>query len=75
MLDFLDRHLPKIIGTVVVVLVAFILTASVMVTKGESACLYYGYPEAKVYTSVTYCIKRVNQTDVVVRLDSLERGR
>lgn len=40
----------------------------------DSHCLRHGYPQSSLtFTFHAYCIKRVNQTDVVVPLDSLER--
>lgn len=53
-----------------------IFASLVVLAKREVRCMEYGYLSAK--TSLggqTYCIKRVNQTDVVVRLDSLEHAR
>lgn len=42
----------------------------------NSRCLVYGYPDRKTpITSLeTYCIKRVDNTDIVVKLSDLEEG-
>jgi len=38
----------------------------------SSKCLQHGYPEGQIeYNLTAYCVKRVNQTDVVVPLKDL----
>lgn len=40
--------------------------------RSDRACLAKGYREATVdYTLTAYCIRRTDQSDIVVRLDSL----
>lgn len=61
------------------VLAAFVLYLVLVLAiliPAENACLRRGYREATVTGNLTaYCIKRVNQTDVVVPLDSLRRAK
>lgn len=44
------------------------------VADGRSKCLLHGYPIGRVsiYPIARYCVKRIDQTDVVVPLESLE---
>lgn len=48
------------------------LVAAPLALRAEAKCQSHGYVSAMWWPTVTYCIKRVNQTDVVVPLDSLE---
>ena len=63
-------------GKAVLLLVVGLLVVSVYVQIGTStthtACVAKGYPDYYVtWTLERFCIKRVNQTDVVARLDTL----
>ena len=40
-----------------------------------ASCLEAGYPNAKIGGTTAYCIKRVDQTDVVVPLSVVKAGR
>ncbi len=43
-------------------------------SEGRRFCLSHGYPEAVVYKNGSgYCIKRVDQTDVVTPFESLRK--
>lgn len=71
------RRITKIIidhlvGTLVAVffVVIFLFFGISVYVQGE--CLKYGYKNGRLDYSITgYCIKRVDQTDVVVLLSSL----
>lgn len=67
-----DWMLKRGIPIAIVCLIAGVVFGLIAISRQEMACQRHGYPEAKVWPSVTYCVKRVEQTDVVVRLDSLE---
>ena len=54
---------------VIALLVGIILYSSILLHRTRMRCLAKGYPQA---ASITYCVKRVNQTDVVARLDTLQ---
>ena len=46
--------------------------------KADTECLAAGYPQSKVISAglgPAYCIKRIDQTDVVVPLSEVERGK
>lgn len=48
---------------------AYAITLAVTETASQSACLARGFPNVVVTWSFTrYCVKRVEQTDVVERL-------
>ena len=50
--------------------VTYVLVMSVTIMQTRSGCLAAGYPSARVdYARHRYCIKRVDQTDVVVPFD------
>lgn len=56
---------------VVVVLIGAIVGVSVLRFQYRRTCLSHGYPQWQA----GYCIKRVNQTDVVVPMDSLREEK
>jgi hypothetical protein len=41
---------------------------AVAITRGQRECIAAGYPEARQAGSRIYCVKRVNGTDVVMRI-------
>lgn len=54
-----------ILGICAFAFIAFVFSA----LSAEKKCLVAGYPETQVdYTLEFYCVKRINQTDVVVPL-------
>ena len=58
-----------IIFAIIGAIVAFPITE----LTTHAACLRHGYPNSQVsLTFIRYCIKRVNQTDTVVRLSTLK---
>lgn len=58
---------PVIEAAIVAVIVALLIFTGVFIAA-EADCLEAGYPKAKFGGTTAYCIKRVNQTDVVVPL-------
>lgn len=66
----MEKALAAVVALLVVVLVAVICAAG----SAKSACLEAGYPGAKIdYKWNRYCIKRVEQTDVVVPLELVRK--
>jgi len=62
-----------ICAAMTVILVLYVYAACVLVLA-SSDCLDAGYPSAKIdYRFETYCIKRVDQTDVVVPLRDVKK--
>lgn len=62
-----------IISIIVFVLFFVILAKASYFSIIESDCAALGYPSAKLTVDFTpYCIKRVDQTDVVVRLKDIK---
>ena len=60
----------------IIALIVGVLALLVVLNRREARCLAYGYSSANTTMAMTtYCIKRVDQTDVVVRLDSLDRAK
>ena len=60
------------IEAAIVILVTVILVFGVASANARKQCLAAGWPKAEVdYMLNTYCIKRVDQTDVVVPLKEL----
>ncbi len=60
----------------IVAVIVLIVVLILGINRREAQCMEYGYASANTTMfGTTYCIKRVNQTDVVVRLDSLQRAR
>ena len=57
------------------IILAVMIAVLTKFALNEAACQRHGYLTASTWPTVTYCIKRVNQTDIVVRLDSLERTK
>lgn len=54
------------------IFIAFILSATIMGLQLDSQCLAAGYPQSQIsWTLDRYCIKRVNQTDVVIPLKEI----
>lgn len=70
----MDDFITAVIGLSAIVIVMFGVVLGVANMNTRSACLQHGYPIAKVipFPYAKYCIKRVDQTDVVVPLESLE---
>jgi hypothetical protein len=65
------------VGGLVTFVVGFFVVAVFAATRDyryQQACLRSGYPEARWFLGgQAYCVKRVNQTDVVVPLDQVRR--
>ena len=62
-----------IISMLLVSLVLFVVISATYEAMGQSSCLKYGYPTHRMdYKFTIYCVKRVNQTDVVVPLSSIK---
>lgn len=61
-----------ILATLLLILIAVAIWGG-MTLKAQSDCLGAGYKEGKVdFTLTAYCIKRVDQTDIVVPLEDLQ---
>lgn len=61
-----------LIELLIVIAIVLVLGVGVMAGYTQSACLGKGYPKGMIdWTLTSYCIKRVDQTDVVVPLKSL----
>jgi hypothetical protein len=65
----------RITVTVVLSLLAFIVGMAFKSAFADAACQRHRYMGAMAWPTVTYCYKRVDNTDVVVRLDSLGRAK
>jgi hypothetical protein len=67
------------VALVTLAAVAFLLycsTAAVIGVRADRACKERGWPSADVtYNLTAYCVKRINQTDSVVALSQLQRGK
>jgi hypothetical protein len=68
-------HWPEVaIVAAVVVLIVPLVVLGVVTARTEAACLRAGYPSATVDVFLNrYCVKRVDQTDVVVPLSDVAR--
>jgi hypothetical protein len=63
---FFDIGGPLIFGGLALLVIAVVITA---LLRAQSACLDAGYRDATVTWHLrAYCVKRVDQTDVVVPL-------
>ena len=70
--DVLDVFI-WIIGTIIIGFVVFVAVYGTVNISSEKACLALGWPSTKVDVSLNaYCVKRVDQTDIVVPLRELE---
>lgn len=64
--------MERFIFSLMVAFFAIIFLAIGAKMSASAECLAAGYPRAKInYTLTRYCIKRVDQTDVVVPLADL----
>jgi hypothetical protein len=69
-----DHWIEATIVVVVLAVVMLILVLASESARAESACLKLGYPQMKMDGSGNaYCIKRVNNTDIVVPLAEAQR--
>ena len=60
---------------VVALMLSYVVALCAVGAVTQKGCLAFGYPSFKIdYTFSAYCVKRVDQTDVVERLEKL-RGR
>jgi hypothetical protein len=60
------------IGVILVLMVAVLIVVGVTLGGAKQQCLAAGWPRAEMdYTLTQYCIKRVDQTDVVVPLSKI----
>ena len=60
----------------VIVVAAYVVVAIIRVLSAENICLQRGYRDTSISVTLTaYCIKRVNQTDVVVPLAFVRDGQ
>lgn len=72
--DWLEDYGVWILFVLLGAAFVFAITAVVMDARATTACLRAGYPSAKLdWTFNTYCIKRVEQTDVVMPLSEARR--
>jgi len=70
--DFVEKLVVGVGVTLIVLLLTWATIKTVYQTKVERICLVHGYPQGDWRViGPNYCIKRVNQTDVVTSLDSL----
>lgn len=62
-----------LIIVVVVLLIAGTVVPGYIRWRTDRTCLEHGYPSSRVMwpDAARYCIKRVDQTDVVIPLDSV----
>lgn len=67
---------PTLVALVAIAFVLGLLVVGLVVSsRAEAQCLAAGYPGSSVTWNLrAYCVKRVNQTDVVVPLREVERG-
>lgn len=77
--DFMDRVVDSRNFFAVLILSISLLVVVVCISAVASyrvsvACLAAGFPSYAVTLSGGYCVKRVNQTDVVVPLREVKRG-
>lgn len=62
-----------VIAAAIAVIVATLLTLGFVSASASKQCLAAGWPAAKVdYSLNQYCVKRVDQTDVVVPLEQIK---
>ena len=72
-MDFFDRVLSIVVAAGIIV-AAYVITLSVAEASAQAKCLAAGWPSAKVdYALTKYCVRRVDQTDVVVPLRDIKR--
>ncbi len=68
--------IEKIIIALIVAILGGAASVGFAEYQAEQACLRAGWPEVRWRPfAPTYCVKRVEQTDVVARLDSLQGAR
>jgi hypothetical protein len=68
-----DWWVEFVSGIVVLVILLLALSMAVISLRTDAACLKHGWPGSSVTWNFNkYCIKRVNQTDVVISLSDLE---
>lgn len=69
-----DDKLLAAMSVGVVLFIAVLIWFAVLCAATERRCLAAGYPHSNVTPWIErYCIKRVNQTDVVLPLTEAER--
>lgn len=55
-------------------IVAIVFVYIPVTVSASSDCLFYGYPNSRVTMTLTrYCMKRVDETDVVTPLSELQQ--
>lgn len=70
----MENTLKIIISLLLIALIGLFICGYTMIYT-QSKCLSLGYPRSDVdYILTRYCIKRVDQTDVVVPLSKLLKG-
>ncbi len=71
-----EKALEIGVGILVIFIVISCIIYGVAKLGTNSACLSYGYKSAKIdYALNAYCIKRVNQTDVVIPLSKAKHEK
>ena len=55
-----------------IVIIMLCIFVDVVRSNPRRGCLSFGYPTQKMNGGELYCVKRVNDTDVVVRLKTLQ---
>lgn len=70
-MKFIGRMELAIINALIVV-IGFLIISMIITLKAESDCLKAGYSKTKVVLITAYCIKRADQTDVVVPLSAIK---
>lgn len=70
---FLLLAIPVAMVLFSVAMLLFSIVQGIAITRADAKCLAAGFPKANLRWDfhTLYCIKRVNQTDVVVRYDTL----
>ena len=69
----IDRPVEAAMAAFILVAVAFTFGLLIVNARAESRCLAIGYPGSSVdWRLSAYCIKRVDQTDVVIKLSDAE---
>jgi hypothetical protein len=57
---------------VFVLMITFVAVIGITSARLKAACLQAGYPAKELtWNFERYCVKRVDQTDIVIRLDDL----
>lgn len=70
-----DTRYVVIAGAVLLLVFSAFGAALMRDSRAEERCLRHGYPRHdRTHAFVDYCVRTVDQTEIVVRLDSLEGG-